>query len=640
MDIKTIPFKLTPGSEAERKLKLYLRDKVESLRLGLVQLHGMDGIIKWRKAYEAVPAEPVREFPWHNSSNLVVPVVAIHSDTLLARVMSAVIKTRPLWVVRELGNFAKEAPIGMRGALEEFLGYVGLEASELDLYRVYHEWFGEAIRLGTGVLKCPWTKTFIDKLGPAGDMSGKQEWIRDVTYEGPRPEKLRFENFKCPVNKGTIEEMDFKYDIIKLERYDLEERSMRGIYDSAAVKAVLMQPNNESKVGQVQAQKETDAKVRTVPGYGFAEWDICECHLKYRVDISHFAKLIVWYHYKSDQILRSFYHYYPDELYLAARLFFRDDMFHGMGFAEILLPFQEEISEIHNQRRDNMTVCNTKMWAVDPDSKLHKGYRTFPGAMLPARQTTGQLEISPLEHGTPVQGEIDSERLSLELAEKRSGVSPPMQGSGAGTNTKRGVYTAMGTLSLLQEGNTRTDLNITDIRYAHTRLGRLLALEYGSFGVNEQLLAKFGDNASKIKQALNAIGEGKMALPVSAATASVNREVEKQSDLMLVGVMERYHQGIAAMLTAINNPLTPEPIKKQAADAISAARTLMMDVLHHFDRDEVERLVPEVDAKPPQQGPPQGQPQLSSGQPGNPPQLQGQPGMVPPSVVPGPRGLQ
>jgi len=541
MPPKPIPFKLAAGSAAEERLNRFLEEKVRTLRQGLTRLHGMDGIIKWRKAYEAMPAMEVREFPWHNASNLVVPIVAIHSDTLLARVMSAVMKTRPLWIVRELGEFAKQAPEGLRDALEEFLQYVALEPGELDLYRVYHEWFGEAIRLGTSVVKVPWVREVEDLYGPAGDMSGTNEWHRATMYEGPRPEKLKFENFMFPVNKGRIEDMDFKYDVIQLSRYDLEERKFRGIYDKVAVQYVLAMPDRPSgKPTQVQAQKEQDAKVTSKPSSTMDEWDICECHFKYRVDTEHFARLIVWYHEKSKKILRSYYRhqYLPaDEIYIAARLFFRDDMFPGMGFGEILMPFQEEISEIHNNRRDNMTVANTKMWAVDPDSKLHKGYRIYPSAMLPAKQTTGAKEIEPLEFGTPVQGEIDSERLSLELAEKRSGVSPPMQGSGAGTNTKRGVYTAMGTLSLLQEGNTRTDLNITDIRYAHTRLGRLLCREYGMFGVNEDLLDSFGAAGAKIKLGLEAIRDRKMALPVYASNASVNREVEKQSDMMLTGVM-------------------------------------------------------------------------------------------------------
>lgn len=636
MEHKPIPFKLASGSEAESRLKKYLENRTKSLRDGLEKLHGMDGIIKWRKAYEASPAESVREFPWHNASNLVVPIVAIHSDTLLARVMSAVMKTRPLWIVRELGEFAKTAPVGLRDSLEEFLQYVGLEPSELDLYRVYHEWFGETITLGTSVIKVPWVKEVEDLYGVAGDMSGDKAWSQVTRYEGPRPEKIKFENFKCPVNKGTIEAMDFKYDVIQLSKYDLEERKFRGVYEKLATQYVLSQPDRTSRVGQVQSQKEQDGKVKTVPGSGFAEWDVAECHFRYRVDATHFARVMITYHEKSKQILRSYYHYYPDEIYIAARLFYRDDMFHGMGFAEILLPFQEEISEIHNQRRDNMTVANTKMWAVKPDSKLHKGYRTYPSAMLPAEQIVGNPEISPLEFGTPVAGEIDSERLSLELAEKRSGVSPPMQGSGAGSNTKRGVYSAMGTLSLLQEGNTRTDLNITDIRYAHTRLGRLLCREYGAFGVNEDLLNSFGDAGQKIKTALEAIVNGKMALPVYASTASINREVEKQSDLMLTNITNQYHQTVAAMLQAVNSPMTPPAIKEYTLKALESGRELMKSVYRHFNYDEVDRMVPEI---PKEQTPPP-----TSQQPGPPqlPQGQGQPqpGIVPPTVMPGGERIQ
>lgn len=634
MNIDPIPFRLVAGSPTELRLKKFLSDRVKSCRQSLEKLHGNDGIIKWRKAYEAVPATEVREFPWHNASNLVVPIVAIHSDTLLARVMSSVMKTRPLWVTRMIGEFGDAAPAGLRDALEEFLQYVGLEPQELNLYQVYHEWFGEAIRLGTSVLKCPWIKQVEDVMGPAGDLSGKNGWSRVVKYEGPKPEKLKYENFKYPVNKPTIEDMDFKYDVITLEKYDLEERKYRNYYDSAAVDAVLLQPDRTSSQTQVQAQKEKDAKVSTISGYGFAEYDVCECHFKYRVERDRFTRVIVWYHEKSNTILRSFYHYYPDEIYIAARLFYRDDMFPGMGFGEILLPFQEEISTIHNDRRNNMTVANTKMWAVDPDSKLHKGYRTHPGAMLPAKQTAGQKEIEALDQGTPVQGEIDSERLSLELAEKRSGVSPPMQGAGAGGNSKRGIYTAMGTLSVMQEGNTRTDLNITDIKYAHTRVGRVLGGQYAKFGIGDRK-EMFGKLGVVIEQALDAIRDGKMALPVYAASASVNREVEKQSDLMLSGVMAQYHERITGMLTAVSNPMMDPKAKEYTLKAIESAQMFMTSVLRHFGYDEVDRLAPK-----PNVGPPGGEPSAGGAGGSGVPQQQRQlpsaaaPGMIPPAVLP------
>lgn len=630
-----IPLRFARGSESERRFKRFVKDRVESLRLGLDKLHGMGGIIKWRKAYEAVPAQETRDFPWQNASNLVVPIIAIHADTLLARAMSGVFKTKPLWVTRLLGRFQNSAPPGLSGAVEEFLGWAALEPQELNLYQEYELWFAEIIRLGTGIMKVPWLTEIEDYLVPAGDLGRKDYWDKRIVYDGPAPRKLRFENFKCPVRVGTIKEMDFKYDVIQMTRMDLEKRAFRGTYDRDAVAQVLKLPDRTSNVPQVDVQKEQDAKVRTVPGYGWAEWDVCECHFTYRVDNEHFAKVISWYHEKSDEVLRSFYSYYPDDIYISGRLFFRDDMFHGRGFAEMLLPFQEEISTIHNQRRDNMTVANMKAWAVDPNSPLHKGFRVYPSAMVPAKQQQGMPEISPLEMGTPVQGEIDSERLSLELAERLSGVSPPMQGFGAGQQTKRGVYTAMGTLSLLQEGNTRTDLNISDIRFAHTRLGRLLCLEYGSFGIGRDRLDKFGEMADLIEMGINAITDGRMALPVYSSSASVNREVEKQSDLMLQGVMDRYRQGIMQLLGQI--PMMPPHVQPHALKELGAANMLMQDVLRHFGKDEVDRLAPRPELPQQQPGQPQGappQPQAGA------PQPQAAPGQPQGPGGPGPQGGQ
>jgi len=585
--INPIPFRAT--GDAEVTLKRYMRDRVISLREGLAKLHGNDGVVKWRKMYEAVPAEETREFPWHNASNLIVPVVGIHTDTLLARVLSATLKMKPFWAAKLLGEFAKNAPSGLRDALEEFLGYVALEPEELDLYRVEREWFAEIIKLGTGIIKVPWIKDVIDVLAPAGDGSGGSEWGTKVVYEGPRPEKLRYEDFKYPVYNTTLESMNFKYHIARLQRDQLEERAFNGIYDAAVVKQLITMPDRTSP-SYAQSQNEQTAKAVTIPGYGFAEWDICECHFKYRVDSSHIARLIIWYHEKTNSILRSYYHYYPGDIFVAGRLFYRDDMFPGMGFAETLGTFQEELSQIHNDRRNNSTIANMKAFRVDPDSPLNKGYRMYPGAMIPGKEG----EIEPLDMGTPVQGEIDSERLSMDLAERRSGVSPPMQGQGAGTNTKRGIYTAMGTLSVMQEGNTRTDLNITDIRYAHTKLGRLVAKLYASFGLGDREVM-FGERGKQIKDALDAMMSGKLALSITAATSSVNREIEKQNDLMLMGISERYHQSIAGMLQGAANPMTPEPIRKYLTDAILASNVLMQSVYRHFGYDEVDRLAPKPD---------------------------------------------
>src|SRR5260370_12960629 len=211
----------------------------------------------------------------------------------------------------------------------------------------------------------------------------------------------------------------------------------------------------------------------------------------------------------------------------------RDDMYPGYGFAEMLWMFQEGASENCNCYCDNQTVANTGVWRVHPDSKLHQGYRIYPSAMLPADEG----EIEALAYGDVSQINLDELRMLLELAERRAGVSPPQQGMGAGAPGKRGIYSAMGTLSVMQEGNSRKDLNVSDMRDSHTRLMRLVSYQYGIFGTgskfHEERLKLFGKKADSIKDAITMIQRKEIGLPCYSSTASVNKEVEKQNDVML-----------------------------------------------------------------------------------------------------------
>lgn len=600
-----------PG-ELETRLKTFLRDRVRSIRQGLTVLHD-ERVVKWRKNYEGIPAEATREFPFHNASNLVVPIIAIHSDTLLARVMSAIIKVQPPWAVRVLAGF-KDKPefADLSGVLEQYLQYVAYEPTELDLYRVYHEWMGETIRYGTSVLKTPIVHEQEDYVVPGdGSGTGPIEYSTRTIYQGPRPEKIRFTDFGISPSAKTIEGADFKYHRIRYQKSDLEYRVYRGHYDKAAAQKVMGQPDRTT-VDRVRAEQERDAGTRTPSGYGFAEYDIYECWFRFRVDDSHYVRCIVWYHEKSNEILRAVFDNYPDSPFTAARLFYRDDAFHGYGFAEMLEPIADELSTMHNQRRDNVTVCTTKFFLVDPDSKLHQGYRIFPSAMLPGLKD----ELEAIDMGQPASITIDEERLSLELAEKRTGVSGPIQGTGSGFNTKRGIYTAMGTMSLLQEGNTRTDLNITDMRDAHTRLGRLLCREYAVTGLGQRMEA-WGDLGAKIEKALKALEAGQVVIPITASTSSINREVEKQNDIMLSGLLSRHYGQITQMLQMAGqqaaDPRLPDQVRQVVSQylikAMNGADFMMKSIFRHFGYDEVDKLVPEsIPVNPPGGQPPQAPP--------------------------------
>jgi hypothetical protein len=426
--------------------------------------------------------------------------------------------------------------------------------------------------------------------------------------------------------------------------YELMERKFTDVYDRDAVDEVVSRPDRTSPTHEVQ-EKEEKLGAKTSPSYGHREWDIWECYVTWRYEGEEFApRLIATYHEMSDTILRVMWDNFEPEWFVGARMAHRDDMYWGQGFAEIILPFQEGGSNTYNGYRDNQTVANTRVWRVSPDSKLNEGYSIYPSAKLPAEDG----EIEPMAHGDVSTINLDELRLLLELAERRSGVSPPQQGMGAGVMTgKRGIYSAMGTLSLLQEGNSRKDLNISDMRDAHVRMMRLVSHQYGTLGTasrtQQETYQLFGAKAPLIEVALRMIASGEMGLPCYSSTASINKEVEKQNDIMLTQIMARHYQMIAQLLGSMQQPNVPPQLKQYFAEVIMASNLLMKKILRNFGHDEVERLIPDpskyVQPPKPGQGPqgpqpgqgPQG-PQPGQG-PQGPPQIGGPSG---PEQAPGP----
>jgi hypothetical protein len=508
--------------------------------------------------------------------------------------MAAIFKTQPIVTALILGEFGAESD-DLKEAYADYMQYVGIDPSELDLYRVYNEGMGECIDYGTVTYKSPWEKKTRHFLIPGGDGSGSsKDFLERTVYEGPRPEKLPFESFYLPPQAKTIEDADIKCHKRLMLSYELEERGFSGLYNKDAVKKVIETPDRTHPT-EVAVEQEETLGARTDPSFGHKEYDIWECYVQWRYQDEAFApRMIATYHPLSDQMLRVAWDNFEPEWFVGARLLHRKDMYYGMGFAEALWPFQEGASETYNGYRDNQTVANTRVWRVSPDSKLHQGYRIYPSAMIPAEKD----EIEPMAHGELSSLNLDEIRIILDLAERRSGVSPPQQGFGAGTQSgKRGIYSAMGTLSVLQEGNSRKDLSVSDMRDAHVRLMRLVSRQYGVFGrdskFHESRLALFGKKAPLIKEALDKIVNRQIGLPCYSSSASVNREVEKQSDIMLVQLMDRHYQMIAQLLTAVSNPMAPPAAKQYFVEVMIAAGLLHKKILKNFGHEEVGRLVPD-----------------------------------------------
>lgn len=668
---RMVPVYLTP--EANERLRVILRKKVRWL-LECYRDYHRTKLPYWRKMYRAQPRSPRKTFPFEGASNLVVPIVSIYVDSLHARVMASQFQTSPLWVAEAITEMEGIEP--MRAAREKFMGYVGIEPSQMDLYRVYDSFFREAIKLGTSVIKAPWTREISKQILDMGDGPDGQ----DVVFEGCRAKKLRLEDFMIPINAEDEDHTDLIVERIRLNQSELEQRRFSGIYEAAPTTRALTMPDQVSP-DAIEIEREETAGVRTAQGYDWKEWHVYEIHMKYFVPNAHigvgtfdnqddpdsmsiglatddsgegvmtragYYKIIATYHEKSDSLLRCVYNFYPDNSnpYVTSRLIAEEDIFPGVGFAEALSGIQQGATAIKNQRIDNGTLANTRIWKVRTTATQAMAMSLFPNAMIPVNAPD---DLTPEQLGDIYPSSFQEEQSNYDLADKAAGVGQSMQAQGAGSVGKtRGVYSALGTMALQQAGNSRSDMRVCDLRYSHVKLGQKVSRMFQHFGVPQGLLDIFGQtDALLIKQAFEWENYKKVAIPIRAATASINQEVERQNRQLLVGQTAEFFGQISQMMIAISNPQIPPDNRDYLMRVIHGATMLERALVRSFGLPDVEQFIPEphINPVPPQPpgGPGEGSapvPPGGQGGPGAPPGgggAQANPGLGAPGF-PGLRG--
>src|SRR5262245_16781593 len=105
---------------------------------------------EWNKAYLGEPLAKRKDFPWENACNVVIPLIGIHTDSIVARIVNTIFAVEPLWtarpLIKSLDNVAKP--------LEDFLDWS--RRQEFDSYNTIRSWVLEIVKYGWGYIKVPW----------------------------------------------------------------------------------------------------------------------------------------------------------------------------------------------------------------------------------------------------------------------------------------------------------------------------------------------------------------------------------------------------------------------------------------------------------------------------------------------------
>ena len=585
------PVKADFGTDGNKQLDEFVFSNLTALINSYFSLHNST-VQKWRRLTKGKPKEETRNFPWENAANTIVQLIGENVDVIKAVQLGTIYEILPLWTAGLVGDWPVEARgEEQRSIVERFLDQMGLSKSELDLYRVESKAAHDIASLGSVVIKIPW-ETKVQQIVTGIDSDGQFQESEEILYDGPRPEKLAYEDWAATPTAQTWEDAKFKYHEYRITKQECEFKVYKGHFDKDAWKKIKGSPD---VIGLTSEEEEKIASQNLQSGYQdkeLARWRFYECWFEYQYGNKKYS-IIYTMHLEGKHRMGAFFNFYPknEEPFEFGRLGFSEDGLLGYGFAEMGEMYQEECSTTHNQRMDNRTLLNTSVLLGGNNPRIDAGISLFPMAVLPFNKD--EVEIVSL--GAKADSSVPEEQLTIALAKARFGTDMPMaEGAGSGSVGKKGTYSSMGTFSIMQQGARRININITDFRFLHLNLGQKFLKQYAFFGVGDERLKYYGQAAEDLRKAMNAIKEGRLELPIKAATASINKEIEKQTGMLFTQVMQRHYGAIAQILQGVVNPTIPEQIRDFLIGSIGGMAYVMSKLARAFGYDDVSRMQPEL----------------------------------------------
>lgn len=584
------------GPDNYKDVCRFIEDQVEHLDRRLLSFRD-EKLPEYVRLYNARPKNKDVSWPWPGAANLVIPIIGTYSDELLARIMGGIWMYDPLWAATLSGDLDTKDGEELKLITQNFLSDMAYGPAELDLYRVEQSAFHSAIKYGTGIIYTPYEYVkqveYIYQAGGQEDntpvIARRSEFAK---IDGPHPELLPLNRFGFDPSVPKLENMKMVYHIESLNYWALKDLPLKNRYYNQADIDVLLKNPDAAQETEMEREINEQFSIDTSGiDLGAARWYIYNCWITFTLQgVEH--SLQAKYHKKSKKIFWIAFNNYPKNMlpYQDMKLAYDDESYLGKGFAEMLHIAQKEISNNNNWRTNNRNYAMLGAWRIDPESKLSSMLDVFPGVGIPARQN----ELEYIKAGADVGYSDGPDQFHMACAKERVGVDPAMGGTGGGImNPKRGIYSAAGTSMVMAQANNRNNLRTGDMRSAHVKLGLKFLTMYSHFGIGDKL-RKYGSNADKLKKALDLYKSGQLGLHLRPASASMNKELDRQNDILLSDRVDRFYQQQAQIIQAIGTPNIPPPLKQYYSEMLLGAQALMRGLLRAFNKDNVDVILPDV----------------------------------------------
>ena len=523
--------------------------------------------VEWTTAlrqYAGTPKNPTRNLPIESAPNFVVPLGAIGTDAIYAQIIDLVWNVSPPVTVRATNKLY----VPHAKAFQRWSEFVA--TNELQLRNANEHATLDDVLLGTGVYYVPWIEEI------------KRTDISEILYAGPRAYAVPPEDVVVPGGSAASPQdvrllaLRFWYNKSELELYANNPSTQWDISGFACA----------GNVSSIRYERERLAKTSDSGKRLGDLYEVMIVAASYDINLDGINEdlLVVW-----DRTSRRIakLEYYPYDRRPIEKMCYqiRAHNFYGQGVPAMLWPLEDAATETLCFWMANMFLANCRMWKGLPDA-VELPFIAHPNKFIGTADPSAfdGVQMSDVYNSGP-----QALSILLGLAERRTGqndMTMPRPSQVLGSRTP-----ATTSMMMFQQVSRRFTPAFDQVRMATAGCVKQAMYRY-----QERLLA----NDTRVAEHINTVMgsedgalviqvlkdrnfDQSIAIEMTASSANVNREVDRQNAMFLVQMLAQYYDKVVQLMAIVANPQLPQPVRDVAKKIADAAGEIIERTVRTFD---------------------------------------------------------
>ena len=532
------------------------------------------------RMYEGVPKLETRDTPVENAPNIEVTIGAISADMIYAQALDLIFNISPLVTVRPKPKLKNDEEANVTSkAFQRFVEHIAT-SPEMALRPAIETAVLDDVQLGTGLLYIPWVE------------KRKKTKSAKVLNSGPRFYAMPIEDVLIPAGSySCIEDLPIMGLVFYRNMNEIEELARLNKWNTEGIEPIF-------KKSDIRQTREQLGRVSEPANQRMKLYDIIYTYCSFDIDGDGLAEelLVIWNH-SGRKIL---YVGFPqeDRKPIEKMVYqLRSHMFYGLGVLQMLMPYEEKLTDVHNFSTLNILLANSRMWIGSEG--LPETMKIWPGKYV---QTANPREdLQALQMADVYNSIAQDQMLTMQLANQRVGINDVSRGSQIPSRTP-GI-TAMSFLQQVSRrfvpafDSMRNCISSAISQAVYRYQERILA---GDAKAEEGILQVLGsgDGTLVINALRNESFDEQVDIELTASSSTVNREAERQNAIMLTNILAQYYQRTLELISIAADPNTPPEVVGVARKIIDSASEVIDRTLRTFDQvRDPSMLIVEMDSE-------------------------------------------